>query len=124
MYEYDDYYQYEYRSPERIAKDEARRKIDRWFRKTPLKPLGKQTAWVANLLGFTTMEEVREAMERDLVGTLRKFVGKLNVGKSRKHCLRILGILGIEVPPKAHVTCKCCGQEVPQMDAIDKALDW
>ena len=124
MYEYDDYYQFEYRSPERIAEDEARRKIDRWFRKTPLKPLGKQTAWVANLLGFTTIEEVREAMERDLVGTLGDFMGKLNVGKSRKHCLRILGILGIEVPPKAHVTCKCCGQEVPQMDAIDKALDW
>tara|TARA_R110002012_G_C11191317_1_gene558502 strand:+ start:88 stop:462 length:375 start_codon:yes stop_codon:yes gene_type:complete len=124
MYEYDDYDYFVYRSPETEAKYEAQRKIDRWFRKTPLKSLGKQTAWVANLLGFTTIEDVREAMERDLTGTLRRFMGKLNVGKSRKHCLRILGILGIEVPPKARVTCKCCGQEVPQIDAIDKALDW
>ena len=123
MYEYDDYY-FVYRSPEREAELEAQRKIDRWFRKTPLKPLGKNTAWVAKLLGFTTIEDVREAMERDLVGTLRSFISRLNVGKSRSQCLRILGILGIEVPPKSRVTCKCCGQEVPQIDAIDKALDW
>ena len=124
MEDFDRYIGFDYISPERIAKDEARRELDRWFRKTPLKPLGKNTAIIAKNLGFTTMEELREAMERDLTGTLRRFMGKLNVGKSRKHCLRILGILGIEVLPKSRVTCKCCGQEVPQIDAIDKALDW
>lgn len=122
---YDAEYSY-WQSPEEQAALEENRKDQQWFRKTTLKPLGLQTAKICRELGYTDIEDVRNAMMKNRVLTMAAI---MNEFRSKQHqarhvAIRILEALGLETPPpKAVVTCKCCGQNIRQMDDIDKAIE-
>lgn len=113
-------------SLEEQERREENRKDQRWFRKTTLKPLGLQTAKICRELGYTDIEDVRNAMIKNRVLTMAAI---MNEFRSKQHqarhvAIRILEALGLETPPpKAIVTCKCCGQDIRQMDDIDKAIE-
>ena len=123
---YFDYmYEYHYLSPEQQKEREENRKEQRWFRKSSLKPLGIKTAKICRELGYRDIEDVRRDMVKDRVLTLAAIMNEFasKQQQARHVAVRILDALGIAAPPpKAVVTCKCCGQDIRQMDDIDKAI--
>lgn len=124
---YFDYmYEYHYLSPEEQKEREENRKDQRWFRKTSLKPLGLQTAKICRDLGYKDIEDVRRDMLKNQVLTLAAIMNEFRSKQqqARHVAIRILEALGIQPPPpKAVVTCKCCKQDIRQMDDIDKAIE-
>ena len=120
----EEFYHFVGLTPEQEKERERERENNRWFNKTTLKWLGKQTALNAKAVGYTDIKDVRRDMQSDLKNTMTNLLKGFSAKNlmSRSHALKILDKLGIDVPPKAQVTCKCCGQNIPQIDAIDQAV--
>jgi len=114
-----------YETAEEAADRKERTEFKKWFRRTSLSPLGERGAKIAREEGYKDINVLREDMISDLEGTLFKILRGYSSksARSRHTGLRILEALEIRVPPKIQVTCKCCGQDIPQKDAIDLACE-
>ena len=112
-----------YQTEEEVALTKERTEFRRWFKKTSLKPLGERGAKTARELGYRDINILRADMIENLEFTLLKILKGYSsrTARSRHAAIRLLDALEIRVPPKIQVTCKCCGQNIPQLDAIDRA---
>tara|TARA_R100001440_G_scaffold75115_1_gene101553 strand:- start:511 stop:948 length:438 start_codon:yes stop_codon:yes gene_type:complete len=115
------YYETEYEKERRIE----RAKFKKWWKKSSLRPLGERTAKIARELGYNDINDLRADMLVDLEGTLYQILKGYSSrsARSRHVAIRLLSDLEITIPPKVKAQCKCCGQEIEVLDAVDRACE-
>ena len=115
------YYETKYEKERRIQ----RAKFKKWWKKSSLRPLGERTAKIARELGYTDINDLRADMLVDLENTLYQILKGYSsrTARSRHVAIRLLLDLEITIPPKVKASCKCCGQDIAVLDAVDRACE-